>query len=307
MRYGLIVKVSVVIPSLNQAEFLEQAILSVVEQKGVDVEVIVIDGGSTDGSVEVIRRRAPQLAHWVSEPDSGQSEAINKGWARASGEVLCWLNADDYYLPGALATAAGYLASAPDVGVVYGDCIVVDRHGTVTGRQAPRPFDAVTYATGCNNYIPSGSTFLRAETVGLVGSLDEECHYLMDQDYWLRCSLVTTLRAIPDALSCFRVYPEAKTWSGEGKRAEEISRILCRFAHRGDLPTELLRQRARICARAHVGSAAHYLEAGETKRFLLELLASVRSKPLSCVRSRLRVLRSAAHRVPLAVTNRGGG
>ncbi len=286
-------KVSVVIPSLNQAEFLEQAILSVVEQKGADFEVIVIDGGSTDGSVEVIRRCAAELAYWMSEPDSGQSEAINKGWARASGEVLCWLNADDYYLPEALATAVGYLASAPEVGVVYGDCILVDRDNAVTGRQPPRPFDLVDYASHCNNYIPSGSTFVRASTADTVGALDEDCHYLMDQDYWLRCGLVTTMRAIPDALSCFRVYPEAKTWSAGEARAAELVRVFDAFTSRGDLPGGLARQRGRMRARTHAGAAGHYVHAGDVSSSWREMVLSVRSAPFCCLRTRLRVLRDA--------------
>lgn len=286
-------RVSVVIPSLNQAEFLEEAILSALDQRGVAIELIIIDGGSTDGTVEIIRRHAHRLAYWVSEPDSGQSEAINKGWAKASGEVLAWLNADDYYLPGALATAAGYLASAPEVGVVYGDCIVVGRDGAVTGRQAPRPFDLMGYAIHCNNYIPSGSTFLRARTVACVGDLDVDCHYLMDQDYWLRCGLVTTIRAIPDALSCFRVYPEAKTWSGDAARASELVKVFDAFASREDLPEALARQRDRLRARARLGAAGRYLQVGDQASCWREMLESLRCEPFCCTRTRLRVLRDA--------------
>ena len=290
-------KVSVVIPSLDQAAFLEQAILSVLDQRGIDFEVIVIDGGSSDGSQEIIERHAHRLAYWVSEPDSGQSEAINKGWAQASGDVLCWLNADDYYLPGALATAGGYLSSAPEVGVVYGDCFVVDRDGAVTGRQAPRPFDLVDFVMRCNDYIPSGSTFLRASVAATVGTLGEDLHYLMDQDYWLRCGLVTTIRAIPDTLSCFRVYPEAKTWSGGGARAAELARVFEAFAARDDLPAALARQRGRIRAHAHAGAVGHYLHAGDVSAGWREVVLSVRNAPLCCLRTWLRIARNALRRV----------
>ena len=288
--------VSVVIPSLNQAAFLEQAIESVLRQRGVQVELLVVDGGSSDGSTDIIRRHTRWLKYWTSEPDSGQSDAINKGWARASGEVLAWLNADDFYLDGALKTAEAYLDSAPSVGVVYGDCVVVDERGGEAGRQAPTPFDFATYALECNNYIPSGSAFLRREVVRAVGPLRTDLHFLMDQDYWLRCGLVTSLRAIPDTLSCFRVYPEAKTWSGGAQRAAELKRVLCGFADRDDLPEELRKARNRLRARAHVGAAARSLEAGDVWSFWRDMLTSVAYEPVSCTAARVRVFRDGIRR-----------
>ena len=126
--------VSIVTPSYNQAAFLEETIRSVLEQDYPRVEYIIIDGGSTDGSAEIIQRYADRLAYWVSERDRGQTDAINKGFARATGSILAWLNSDDTYQPGALREAVDYLLAHPDVGMVYGDGNFIDEHGKVIGR-----------------------------------------------------------------------------------------------------------------------------------------------------------------------------
>src|SRR5687768_13454288 len=121
--------VSVVTPSYNQASFLEQTIQSVLGQDYPRIEYIVIDGGSTDDSVEIIRKHAHRLAYWVSEKDSGQAEAINKGFSWTSGEILAWLNSDDYYLPNAISSAVKSLHENPDIVLVYGDMLAVDATG----------------------------------------------------------------------------------------------------------------------------------------------------------------------------------
>ncbi|MGQ0603596.1 MAG: glycosyltransferase family 2 protein, partial [Anaerolineales bacterium] len=119
-------RLSIITPSFNQAQFLEATLRSVLDQHYPNLEYLVIDGGSTDDSVAIIQRYADRLAYWVSEKDRGQSDAINKGLARATGEIVAWLNSDDTYLPGALAAQAGYLCAHTDVEVVYGDCVYTD-------------------------------------------------------------------------------------------------------------------------------------------------------------------------------------
>src|SRR5918993_5944601 len=116
-------RITVVTPSFNQGRFIEETILSVVGQQYPDLEYIVIDGGSTDETVEVIRRYEGRLAHWVSEPDGGQAHAINKGLARATGDILAWLNSDDLYLPGALAFVASALKSNEGPELLFGNCL----------------------------------------------------------------------------------------------------------------------------------------------------------------------------------------
>src|SRR3990170_4694541 len=126
--------VSVVTPSLNQAQYLEAAIVSVLEQDYAHIEYLVIDGGSSDGSLEIIQRYAGRLNSWVSEPDTGQTDAINKGFARTSGEVMAYLNSDDLLRPGAIREAVGYFEAHPEVGMVYGDVDYIDETGQVIGK-----------------------------------------------------------------------------------------------------------------------------------------------------------------------------
>jgi glycosyltransferase involved in cell wall biosynthesis len=124
--------ISIITPSYNQAAYLEQTLRSVLEQDVPGMEYIVIDGASTDGSVEIIQRYANRLAYWISEKDRGQAEAINKGFARAKGEIVAWLNSDDYYLPGAVAAALKAFDENPDVVLVYADMLAVDEQGQTT-------------------------------------------------------------------------------------------------------------------------------------------------------------------------------
>ena len=127
-------KISIITPSFNQSEFLEFTIQSVLSQDYPDLEYIIVDGGSTDGSLEIIKKYEDRLAWWVSEKDQGQTDAINKGFARATGKYLAWLNSDDTYQPGALSKAAEYLESHPEVGLVYGETNYIDQDGRGIGQ-----------------------------------------------------------------------------------------------------------------------------------------------------------------------------
>lgn len=125
--------VSIVTPSYNQARYLETTLRSVLDQNYPAIEYLVADGGSTDGSVEVLQRYTDRLAWWVSEPDRGQTDALNKGFARARGEILAWLNSDDTYEPGAIAAAVAYLTAHPEIGMVYADTHFIDENGRPLG------------------------------------------------------------------------------------------------------------------------------------------------------------------------------
>ncbi len=153
--------VSIVTPSLNQGKFLEETIQSVLSQEYPKLEYLIVDGGSTDNSLEIIRKYADQLAWWVSEPDQGQTDAINKGFSHAKGQVLAWLNSDDSYLPGAVSSAVTCLQAYPEAAMVYGDANLVDEDGQILGRFPSRQTDLAHLLRG-SVHIPQQAAFFWA-------------------------------------------------------------------------------------------------------------------------------------------------
>lgn len=216
--------VSVITPSYNQAQFLEETICSVLEQDYPRLEYIVVDGGSTDGSVEVIRRHAPRLAGWVSEPDRGQTEAINKGFAMATGEIFAWLNSDDTYLPGAISEAVDFLNAHPKIGLVYGDAHLIDEGGRVIGDFPARQTDYRKLRRGYV-HIPQQAAFFRAELWRRVGPLDPSFFFAMDYDLWVRLARIAPLQYIPRPWANFRLHGEAKSVAADDRCWPEMVRV----------------------------------------------------------------------------------
>lgn len=203
--------VSVITPSFNQAAYLEQTIRSVLGQDYPNLEYIVIDGGSTDGSREILERFAPDLAYWVSEPDRGQSDAINKGLQKARGDVVAWLNSDDVYLPRAIAEAVAALMPVPDVGMVYSSCLEIDSDGRITGKSRARQYDLADLLAF--NIIPQPTVFMKREVLDRVGSLNPNLHFLFDHELWIRAASLTRLRFAPHYWAAARIHSESKNWT----------------------------------------------------------------------------------------------
>jgi glycosyltransferase involved in cell wall biosynthesis len=205
-------KISVITPSYNQAGFIEQTIRSVLLQRYPNLEYIVIDGGSTDGSVEIIRKYEPWLTYWVSEPDRGQSHAINKGFERATGDVLCWLNSDDYYLPNALFRVGAALAKGKGNYAATGHCLKVYHDGRPTapleGRYENRR-RLLQFWKGYQMHQPA--IFWRREVFEKVGRLDETLHLIMDFDYWARIAAHFDFVNLDCALAGCNYHADAKT------------------------------------------------------------------------------------------------
>lgn len=202
--------VSIVTPSYNQAKFLRATIESVLGQTYPNIEYIVIDGGSTDGSVDLIREYADRLAYWVSEPDQGQTDAINKGFAKASGQYMAWLNSDDTYEPEAVAEAVAFLQAHPEVGLVYGDANFIDEHGRPIGRFPAAQTDYQRLRRGYV-HIPQQSAFWRAELWQQVGPLDPQMYFAMDYDLWVRLAEISELRYLRKTWANFRLHGASKT------------------------------------------------------------------------------------------------
>lgn len=204
------VSISLVTCSYQQGAFIEATMRSVLDQHYPALEYMVIDGSSSDGTVDIIRRYADRLSYWVSEPDRGQSDALIKGFARARGEIQGWLCSDDLLLPGALESVGRYFATHPEVEAVYGDALWIDAAGNHLRTKKESGFHRLAFMFD-HNYIPQPSMFWRRSLYEKVGGLDPEFHLAMDFDLWERFSQVTRIAHIPRYLSCMRFYPEQKT------------------------------------------------------------------------------------------------
>jgi glycosyltransferase involved in cell wall biosynthesis len=217
--------VSVVTPSFNQGRFLEETIRSVLLQGYPSLEYIVMDGGSTDESVDILRRYEPWLAHWQSGKDGGQSEAINRGWDRSHGEFLAWLNSDDAYRAGAIARAVNALREHPAVGAVYGKVSICDEETRPTGKFGGRPFDLGQLFWG-RNPVAQPATFLRRSVLEQTGTLDESLHFVMDHELWIRVARRMPIIFVDEVWADFRLYPGSKSGSGLLKRHRELHEVL---------------------------------------------------------------------------------
>ena len=216
-------RISVITPSYNQAEFLERTIRSVLSQDYPDLEYIVVDGGSTDGSVEIIKRYADRLAYWVSEPDRGQSHAINKGLQRATGSILGWLNSDDYYLPGALRVVGETLADNSETFALVGHCRRVYASGSEANLLEGRFEGRLRLLQFWKDYrMPQSSIFWRREVLDQVGLLDESQHYIMDFDYWARIAEHFDFANVDSVFSCATYHEAAKTGDNYERYEDEL-------------------------------------------------------------------------------------
>lgn len=217
--------VSIITPSYNQAEFLERTIRSVLAQDYPNIEYILIDGNSTDGTYDVIQRYKSQISKWVSEPDKGQTDAINKGFGIANGEILAWLNSDDTLEPGAVSSAVSWLNEHPEVGLVYGDCHFIDANDAVIGKFNAKQTNLKKLCQGFV-HIPQQASFFRAALWKEVGPLDDSFFFAMDYDLWTRLASVSEIRYLPGNLwANFRLHGDAKTISADDRCWPEMLRV----------------------------------------------------------------------------------
>ncbi len=225
--------ITVITPSYNQGKYIEICLRSVLDQGYPNLEYIVIDGDSKDESVAIIRRYADRLSFWVSEPDLGQSDAINKGFQRATGDLIAWLNSDDFYFPGALKAVAETFRQQPGAPFYFGDGWRVDAGGKPKQEFFPGGkliFNRQALIHGLN-FILQPSTFIYRPALERTGFLDPNLHYGLDTDLWIRLSALGDPVAVPVKLSASREYGVTKTATGSFKRLEELRQIAEKYSH----------------------------------------------------------------------------
>ncbi|MBK9207016.1 MAG: glycosyltransferase [Anaerolineales bacterium] len=254
--------VSIITPSYNQAAYLEQTINSVLNQDYSNIEYILIDGGSTDNSVEIIKRHANRFAYWVSEKDSGQAEAINKGFAKATGEIIAWLNSDDYYLDGAVSAAVKVFDENPDIVLVYGNMLAVDENG--------KTFNTLNYKQLsledllCFQIIGQPAVFMRRSALQKTSGLDSTFHFLLDHHLWIQLAQLGGILHVPQTWAAARYHAEAKNRAKAAEFGREAFRILDWAGNDKSLAPILNRVSRRARAAANRVDSRYQLDGGQS-------------------------------------------
>lgn len=249
-------KISVVTPSFNQVQFLEETLRSVLLQGYPNLEYILIDGGSTDGSLEIIKKYEPWLTYWVSEPDRGQSHAINKGLERASGEWVLWLNSDDILLPGCLALVAAQTSLHPEFKLILGQAKVINESGALIGELSSKFISWNEAILNPRNTLRQVAAFFSKDLYSELGALDEALEIAMDTELLLRFTQHYPPLILPDYLAAFRTYPASKSQQQSLKGYLEADAVREKFMTH----PEIRRQYAR-------NSAQNWLNLSELDRF----------------------------------------
>jgi glycosyltransferase involved in cell wall biosynthesis len=218
-------KVSIITPSYNQGKYLEETIGSVVGQHYQDLEYIIIDGGSTDNSIAVIKKYEKDIAYWVSEPDNGQSHAVNKGLMKATGDIIGWINSDDRYYECAIQKAAVIFAEHPEIDVVFGNVDFIDEQGNVLHRTNEIAVDLNTYLFTDRCYHANAAGFFRKRCFDLYGTIREDLKYTMDYELYLRFAYNhCKFYQMKDVLGSYRLHAQSKTYISAKKMTNECKR-----------------------------------------------------------------------------------
>lgn len=274
-------QVSIITPSFNQSAFLAQAMRSVLEQDYEDIEYLVVDGASTDGSLDVIRQHSSRLAWWTSERDAGQAEAINKGLARAHGEIVAWLNSDDYYLPGAVGAAVRTLGDNPRAALVYGNMQAVDERGRLINSLRYRQLSLEDLL--CFQIIGQPAVFFRRSALESAGGLDTTLHFLLDHQLWIRLAMQGQLIHVDQTWAAARYHAAAKNRVRAAEFGREAFRILEWAANHPALAAVQKRVGRRARASAHRVDARYLLDGGQPSAALQAWLRALMLHPPTAI------------------------
>lgn len=228
-------KLSIVTPSYNQGRYIQRTIDSVVSQEGdFELEYRVIDGGSTDNTVDVLKSYGSRIA-WTSEPDGGQVDAINKGLAAATGDIVAWINSDDLLMPGALAKVADAFRRSPGTEWVHGRCVIIDEHDREVRKwvSAYKHYRCTHHSFAnflTEDYVSQMTTFWRRSAQDAIGLVDGSIKYAFDYEFFLRLARRGDPIYIEDPIACFRWYPESKSGGGYVTQMRETNEVALRYA-----------------------------------------------------------------------------
>ena len=269
--------VSIVTPSYNQARFLEATLRSVLEQDYPRIEYLVVDGASSDGSIEIIRRYADRLTWWVSEKDSGQSEAINKGFHRANGEFVGWLNSDDIYLPGAVSSAIQFFQAHSEAGLVYGDARAIDADGKPLNLMRARQYSLTDLMAF--NIICQPAAFMRRSVLEEAGYLNPAYQLLMDNLLWMCMALKAPIVYTPQTWAAARYHDQAKNRTRGAAYGQEARRLIGDLKSRPEFSDVFQKDEKRILAGAERFDGFYLTDAGQPRQALLSYGRAFRLNP----------------------------
>jgi glycosyltransferase involved in cell wall biosynthesis len=226
-------RITIVTPTLNQAPYIERTILSVLNQNYPNLEYMILDGGSTDGTLDIVKKYKPYLAYWRSTPDDGQAAALKEGFARATGEIFAWINSDDMYLRDVFKHVAGMMKAQPFMDVCYGNMLLIDSRGHFVGERkltvcSTRFINLGFRYGGFGVYQPA--SFWRRETYEQVGGIDPSLYFDMDNDLFIRFVLKGShFTFVPRSLVAFRIHEASKTFQLQDASKSEIPLLMARY------------------------------------------------------------------------------